>query len=160
METTLYDELIKEMRNRGLSNKYSMLEEKDVTISDDDESIYITVNECKMISIKGIRESRIKRRLSTSPHYIYLKIYDYDYKEAEPEDSVQFSITEFGKKLFSEDRHIIYYHYPYKMVSAKLVIKKGIVITKDKRLEIRIVRKNIPLKIGKFELKIECDKWY
>ena len=31
---------------------------------------------------------------------------------------------------------------------------------KNKRLEIRIIRNGEILKIGKFEIKIECDKWF
>lgn len=159
METTLYEKFTDEMERQGFRKVFANLDEKDVTISENDEVIYITIKDGP-ISIKGIREAKLRGKLLTHPHYIYLKIYDYNYEEAKPEDAVQFSITELGKGLSNEDRHVIYYHYPYRTVVAKLGLKRGVVITKDKRLEIRIMRDGSPLKIGKFEINIECHKWY
>lgn len=162
MELTLYDKFVEEMNKTGLRKVFANLEEKDVTLSDDDEVIYITIKDCQAISIKGIRESTIRGKLFVHPHYMSIKIYDYNYQEAKPEDAVQFSVAELKKSGLSSPEwpHIIYYHYPYRVASSKLKLKKGIVITKNKRLELRIMRNGSPLKIGKFALKIECDKWF
>lgn len=157
---TLYDKLIEEMEKYGFRKVFANLDEKDVTISDEDDAIYITIKDSQSISIKGIREAKVRGKLLTHPHYIYLKVYDYNYEEAKPEDAVQFSITELGKTLEKKENHVVYYHYPYRKVVTKLGLKKGVVITKDKRLEIRIIRDGKPLKIGKFEINIECHKWY
>lgn len=163
-ETTLYEQFVYEMEKIGLRKKFSILEEKDVTLSDDDETIYITVNGCHILTIKGIKESMIRGKIITPPYYFSIKIHGYDGKELIPEDTVQFSITEFRKSGFPTDSdirsHVIYYHYPYSIASSKLRFKRGIIITKDRRLEIKVMRNRELLKIAKFELKIECDKWY
>jgi len=163
-EETLYQQFVYQMEKIGLRKESSILEEKDVTLSDSDEVIYITIpNSYSTISIKGIQDASIRGKIKTRPHHISMKIYGYDGEEAKPEDAVQFSITEFKKGLptaLEASSHVVYYHYPYRIVSEKLRLKKGIVITKDRRLEIRIMRNSVPLKIAKFEIKIECDKWY
>lgn len=169
-EDTLYEQFIYHMEKIGLRKEFSILEEKDVALSGDDEVIYITIpktgnNNYGTISIKGVRESVVRGKLSTHPHYIRMKIYGYDGNEIMPEDTVQFSIAELKKSglpTLSADKwsHVIYYHYPYRTASSKLKFKKGIVLTKNKRLEIRIIRNGEPLKIAKFEINIECDKWY
>lgn len=162
-ETTLYEQFIEEMERNGFRKNFVNIEEKDVMLSNDDEVIYVTANDCEAISIKGIRESKIRGKIQTRPHQISLKVYDYNYTEAKSEDTIQFSVTEFrrvGLPTIDPDAsfHTIYYHYPY--TSEKLKLKKGMVITKNKRLELRIMRKGKPIKIGKFGIKIECDKWY
>lgn len=159
-QVTLYDKFIEEMEKYGFRKVFANLDEKDVTISDEDDAIYITIKDSQSISIKGIREAKIRGKLLTHPHYIYLRVYDYNYEEARPEDAVQFSITELGKISSDKESHVVYYHYPYRTVVTKLGLKKGVVITKDKRLEIRIIRDDKPLKIGKFDINIECHKWY
>lgn len=165
MQTTLYEQFVEEMERSGLKKVFSNLDEKDVELSDDDDIIYITPKDCQAISIKGIRESTIRGKLLTRPHYIYMKIYGDDGKEMVPEDAIQFSIATLKKSglptlIPDEWSHVIYYHYPYRAVSSKLKFKKGIVLTKNKRLEIRIIRNGEPLKIAKLEIKIECDKWF
>ncbi|MBU0895968.1 MAG: hypothetical protein KJ584_05165 [Candidatus Omnitrophica bacterium] len=153
------------MERTGLKKVFTNLDEKYVELSDDDDIIYITAKDCNAISIRGIRESAIGGKLSTYPHYIRIKIYGYNGVEILPEDTVQFSIAELKKSglptLFPDKwPHVVYYHYPYRTVSSKLKLKKGIVLTKNKRLEIRIIRNGESLKVAKFEIKIECDKWY
>lgn len=165
MQITLYEQFVEEMERTGLKKVFTSLDEKDVGLFDNDEIIYITAKDCQAISIKGVRESIVKGKLSTHPYYIRMKIYGYDGNEIMPEDTVQFSIAELKKSglpTLSADKwsHIIYYHYPYITASSKLKLKKGIVLTKNKRLEIRIIRNGESLKIAKFEIKIECDKWY
>ncbi len=165
MQMTLYEQFVTEMEMTGLKKVFTNLDEKYVELSDDDDIIYITAKDCKAISIKGVRESVVRGKLSTHPHYIRMKIYGYDGNEIMPEDTVQFSIAELKKSglpTLSADKwsHVIYYHYPYRTASSQLKFKKGIVLTKNKRLEIRIIRNGEPLKIAKFEIKIECDKWY
>jgi len=167
-EETLYEQFVHQMEKIGLIKEFSILEEKDVALSDSDEVIYVTIPACtnnnySTISIKGIQEASIQGKIKTRPHHISMKAYGYDGEEAKPEDAVQFSITEFKKGLPTASEissHVVYYHYPYRTVSEKLRLKKGIVITKDRRLEIKILRNSVPLKIAKLELKIECDKWY
>ncbi len=165
MQTTLYHQFIEKMEMTGLKKVFTNLDEKYVELSDDDDIIYITAKDCQAISIKGVRESTIGGKLSTHPHYIRIKIYGYNGNEMMPEDTVQFSIAELKKSglptlLPDKWPHVVYYHYPYRTVSSKLKLKKGIVLTKNKRLEIRIIRNGELLKIAKFEIKIECDKWY
>lgn len=165
MQTTLYQQFVTEMEMTGLKKVFTYLYDKDVELSDDDDIIYITPKDCRAISIKGIRESTIRGKLLTHPHYINMKIYGYDGSEMLPGDTVQFSIAELkrsGLPTLSPNKwpHVIYYHYPYRTASFKLKLKKGIVLTKNKRLEIRVIRNEKPLKIAKFEIKIECDKWY
>ena len=165
VQTTLYEQFIEEMEGAGLKKVFTILDDKSVELSDDDKIVSIKAKDCHTISIKGVRESTIRGKLMTHPHYIYMKIYGYDGKEIMPEDTVQFSIAELKKSglpTLSPDKwyHVIYYHYPYRMASSKLKFKKGIVLTKNKRLEIRIIRNGDLLKIGKFEIKIECDKWF
>lgn len=165
MQITLYEQFVEEMERSGLKKVFTTLDEKDVELSDDDDIIYIMPKDCQAISIKGVRESTIKGKLLTHPHYIYIKIYGDDGKEMMPKDTMQFSIATLKKSglptlTLDEWPHVIYYHYPYRVASSKLKFKKGIVLTKNKRLEIRIIRNGEPLKIAKFEIKIECDKWY
>lgn len=165
MQTTLYEQFVEEMERSGLKKVFTNLDEKDVGLSDDDDIIHITAKDCQTISIKGVRESAIEGKLLTRPHYIHMRAYGYDGNEMMPEDAIQFSIATLKKSglpTLSPDEwhHVVYYHYPYRAVSSKLKFKKGIVITKNKRLEIRIIRNGEPLKIAKFEIKIECDKWY
>ncbi len=161
---TAYDQFVNQMEDNGLRKEFTILEEKDVDISDDDEAIYVTIGKCHMISIKGLRESSARGKIISHPYYMSIKIYGNDGQEALSEDAVQFSITEFKRAALPtvpESRsHIVYYNYPYSIVSSKLRLKRGIVITKDRRLEIRVIRNNSPLKIGKISLKIECDKWF
>ena len=164
MQTTLYEQFVEEMERTGLKKIFTILDDKGAELSDDDNIISIRAKDCKMISIKGVRESTIRGKLMTNPHYICMKIYGYDGKEIMPEDTIQFSIAELKKSglpTLSPDKwsHVVYYHYPYRLASSKLKFKKGIVLTKNKRLEIRIIRNGDLLKIGKFEIKIECDKW-
>ena len=165
MRATLYEQFIEEMEGTGLKKVSTILDDKDTELSDDDDIISIKAKDCRAISIKGVRESTIGGRLLTHPHYISMKLYGYDGKEILPEDTIQFSIAELKKSglpTLSADiwSHVIYYHYPYRLVSSKLKFKKGVVLMKNKRLEIRIIRSGELLKIGKFEIKIECDKWY
>lgn len=172
-EETPYEQFISHMEKIGLRKEFSALEEIDVALSEDDEVIYIAIptngtdsngtNNYRAISIRGIKEASIKGRIMTHPYDIVLKVYGYGGEEAKPEDTTQFSITEFKKGLSSDQEinyHVVYYNYPYRIVSSKLRLKKGIIVTKDRRLEIRIIRESVPLKIAKFEIKIECDKWY
>lgn len=164
MQTTLYEQFVEEMERSGLKKVFTILDEKDLELSDGDDIIYITPKNCQAISIKGVRESTVKGTLLTNPHYIYIKIYGDDGKEMAPEDTIQFSIATLkrsGLPTSIPDKwsHVIYYHYPYRVCS-KLKFKKGIVLKKNKRLEIRIIRNGESTKIAKFEIKIECDKWY
>lgn len=165
MQLTLYEQFVEEMEMAGLKKVFTNLDEKDVGLSDDDDIIYITPKDCIVISIKGIRESAIKGKLLNHPHYIHMRVYGYDGNEMMPEDAIQFSIATLKKSglptlIPDEWSHVIYYHYPYRAALSKLKFKKGIVLTKNKRLEIRIIRNGEPLKIAKLEIKIECDKWY
>lgn len=165
MQMTLYEQFIEEMERSGLKKVFINLNEKDVGLSDDDYIMYITPKDCQAISIKGVRESTIGGKLLISPHHIHMKIYGYDGNEMMPEDAIQFSIATLKKSglpTLSPDgwSHVTYYHYPYRAASSKLKFKKGIVLTKNKRLEIRVIRNGESLKIAKFEIKVECDKWY
>lgn len=165
MQITLYEQFIEEMERTGLKKVFTNLNEKDVGLSDDDDIIYITPKDCQVISIKGVRESTVCGKLLISPHYIHMKIYGHDGNEMMPEDTIQFSIATLKRSglptlIPDEWSHVIYYHYPYRTASYKLKFKKGIVLTKNKRLEIRVIRNGEPLDIAKFEIKIECDKWY
>ena len=164
-QTTLYEQFIEEMERTGLNKVFTILDDKSAELSDDDTIISIKAKDCQAISIKGVRESTLNGKLITHPHYINMKIYGYDGGEMMPEDTVQFSIAELTKSglpTLSPEKwsHVIYYHYPYRLVLSKLKFKKGIVLTKNKRLEIRIMRNGYQLKIGKFEIKVECDKWF
>lgn len=163
---TIYDSYVEEMQNGGFIKKFSTVNENDIELSEDDTSIYITLErDCHALSIRGIRESKIKNKIVTRPYGIYIKIYDYKGEEAKPSDAVKFSIIELDRSYFNKPNikyYTTYYHYPYSAVSSKkfLGVKKGIVITKDKKLEINIIRNVEHIKIGKLELLIECDKWY
>lgn len=165
---TLYDEFIEEMKSAGFRKIFSHIEEYEhnVSLSEDDKIITVSSNDCEMISIKGMRESLIRGKSKSRPYYITMKVYDYNNEEAKCDDTVQFAITEIKKpgllSLSKNINRVIYYRYPYEVISALpgLRFKKGITITADKILEIGIMRNNIPLKIGKFELLMECDKWF
>ncbi len=164
MQITLYDQFVEEMVKAGFKKVFAKLDEKDIGLSDNEDIIYILPKDCQAISIRGIRESTISGKLLIHPHYVQIRVYGYNGEEIMPEDAVQFSIATLKKSglpTLSPDQwsHVIYYHYPYRLATSKLKFKKGIVITKDKRLEIRIIRNGEPLKIAKFEIKLECDKW-
>lgn len=165
MRKTLYEQFVAEMERSGFKKIFTRLIEKDIELSDNDCIIYVTPKDCEVISIKGIRESTVIGKLLTHPHYANMKIYGYDGNEMLSEDTVQFSIATLRRSglptLYSDKwSHTIYYRYPYRTVSSKLKFKKGIVITKNKRLEIRIMREGKFLKIGKLDINMECDKWY
>lgn len=163
--STIYEQFIEEMENNGFRKVRYVIDEIYANLSDDDEAISVTAHDCHMITIKGIKESKATNGIVTTPHNIYMKIYDDDGKELEHNDMVQFSIAEYIRKglptVGQRENCCIYYSYPYRSVSsgAGVKLKKGIAITKDKRFDIKAIRKASPLKIGKFELAIECDKW-
>lgn len=166
MEDSIYDLFLDEMQKSGFKKIDFKIKENDVELSDDDESIYVVIRDCRALSIKGIRESKTRNIMSSKPHSIYIKAYDYNGEEARPKDTVRFSIIEVDRSSgfptgSQNRRHTIFYYYPYSSLSGKkfLGIKKGIVITKDKKLEIKIIRDGKSVKIGKLELIIECDKW-
>lgn len=169
MEDTIYDLLIEEME-KNFVRIPSKINENEIELSDNDESILITPRplDCDTISIRGIRESKIKKILSSKPHSIFIKLYDYNGEEVLPNDTVRFSIIEPNKQaspceqISPENvKRTVFYHYPYSLLSGGkfLGFKKGIVITKEKKLEIKFIRNGKPIKIGKLELIIECDRW-
>ena len=166
MKQTKYERFIDEMERNGFRKVRSSIDEIYAKLSDNDDIISITALDCHMITIKGIRESKTEDKKETIPHKLVMKIYGYDGKELEPNDFIQFSIVELIPKnlpTMEPDIHCcIYYHYPYRAISSKVGIKfkKGISITKDKRLEMKIFRGFNPLKVGKFEMNLECDKWF
>ncbi len=163
MKTTRYEQFIGEMEKNGFLKVRSVIDEIYADLSDDDETISITARDCHMITIKGIKESTMADGRVTIPHNIYMKIYSNDGKELDNKDTVQFSITELRRRELSKNIHCcVYYNYPYGSVSAGtgIKLKKGISIVKDKKLNIKAMRKSTPLKIWKFELMIECDKWF
>lgn len=167
MKQTKYEQFIDEMEKNGFRKIHSELDEIYATLSDNDDIISIAALDCHMISIKGIKESTTADKKETIPHSLHMKIYGYDGKELEPNDIIQFGIvvelTHKGLPTMKSDKnYCIYYHYPYRAISSKIGIKfkKGISITKDKRLEMKIFRSSSLLKIGKFEMNLECDKWF
>jgi hypothetical protein len=164
MQETLYERLIDEMEKNGFRKVRSVIDEIYANLSEDDETISVTARDCHMITIKGIKDSTVRNGLVYRPHNISMKIYGYDGKELEPNDAIQFGITKLtyqGLPTMKPDEHTtIYYHFPYKIISIGVTFKKGIVITKDKILEIGIFRNSNRLKIAKFDLSLECDKWF
>jgi hypothetical protein len=152
------------MEKSGFRKARSVLDELYANLSDDDETISITARDCNAVTIKGIKDSTIRNGLTCNPHNISMKIYGYDGKELEPSDTIQFGITRLtykGLPTMKPDEHTtIYYHFPYRIIYLGTTFKKGIVITKDKILEIGIFRKSNRLKIAKFDLSLECDKWF
>lgn len=154
------------MEMNGFRKVHSILDEIYAKLSDNDDIISIAALDCHMITIKGIKESITEDKKETVPYILRMKIYSYDGKELEPNDTIQFSIVEMIKKelpTMKPDVHSsIYYQYPYRAISSRAGIKfkKGIAITKDKILEMKIFRGFTPLKIGKFEMNLECDKWF
>ncbi len=174
--TTIYEQFIEEMENNGFKKVCSVIDEVYADLSDDDDAISITAHSCHMVTIKGMKQSeRVTKEYGrvTSPHNIYMKLYGNDGKEFEHNDMVQFSIVESVRKGLptmdykddmghrERENRCIYYSYPYRSVSTRAGIrfKRGMAITKDKKLEIKAIRNSLPLKIGKFELAIECDMW-
>ncbi len=162
----MYEQFIEEMEMNGFRKVHSNIDEIYVKLSDDDNIISISALDCHMITIKGIRESKRGDGNDTLPHRIFMKIYSDDGKELEEGDTIQFSIVNIertGLPTINPGKHCcIYYHYPYRTISSKagVAFKKGIAITKDKTLEIRILRGPKKLAIGKFEIILECDKWF
>lgn len=164
MQETLYERLIDEMEKSGFGKIRSVIDEIYAGLSEDDETISITAHDCHMITVRGIKDSTRGHGLGSSPHNISMKIYGYDGKELEPNDTIQFGIAKLtyqGLPTMKPDIHTtIYYNYPYRVVSVGAKFKKGIAITKDKILEIRIFRNSNRLKIAKFDLELQCDKWF
>ena len=164
MQETLYERLIDEMEKSGFGKVRSIIDEIYADLSEDDETISVTAHDCHMITIKGIKDSERGNGLGSSPYKISMKIYGYDGKELEPRDTIQFGIAKLtyqGLPTVKPDIHTtIYYHFPYRVISLGTTFKKGIVITKDKILEIRIFRNSNILKIAKFDLELHCDKWF
>jgi hypothetical protein len=164
MQETLYEQFIDKMENGGFRKVHSVIDEIYAGLSEDDEVISITARDCHMITIRGIKDSTRGNSLGSSPHNISMKIYGYDGKELEPNDTIQFGITTLtykGLPTQEPDKHTtIYYHYPYRVVSVGAKFKKGISISKDKILEIAIFRNSNRLKIAKFDLELECHKWF
>jgi hypothetical protein len=164
MQDTKYEQFIDEMEKRGFKKERSVINEIYAKLSEDDEIISIAAHDCHMITIKGIRESTRSDRQVTPLHHIYMEIYDYHREKMNDNDTVQFAIAEFRNKglpTMEPDIHrCIYYQYPYKTVALGAKFKKGIAITKDKILEIKIIRSSKPMKIGRFSMELECDKWF
>lgn len=164
MQETLYEQFIDKMESGGFRKVRSIIDEIYADLSGDDETISITARDCHMITIRGVKDSTRGNGLGSSPHNISMKIYGYDGKELESTDTIQFGITKLtynGLPTQEPDIHTtIYYNYPYRVISVGAKFKKGISISKDKILEIRIFRKSNRLKIAKFDLELECDKWF
>lgn len=166
MRQTRYERFIEEMEMNGFRKDHSTIDEFYAQLSDHDDFVYITAIDCHMITIKGIIESTRGNGVSTPPHHVCMKIYSEDGKELEPNDTVQISIVSFGRRgLPTADKDgncCVYYHFPYRAISSEkgIALKKGIAITKDKRLEMKMLRKSNQLKIWKFEMSLECDKWF
>ena len=166
MEYTLYEQLIEEWESSGYRKILSKIDENDVEISDNDEAIWITPQNCNMISIKGIRESKKGGKLSTEPHHIFMKVWDYNGEELRENDAIQFSLVELRRSPSSfptdtpKQSNTVYYHYPYWLASSGIRLKKGIIITKDKKLELKVIRDGKLIKFWKLELCIQCHKWY
>lgn len=162
----MYEQFIEEMEMNGFRKVHSRIDEIYARLSDDDNVVSISALDCHMITIKGIRESKRGDANDTLPHRIFMKIYSENGKELEGGDTIQFSIVSIertGLPTVDPVAHCcVYYHYPYRTISSKegVAFKKGIAITKDKRLEIRILRGPNKLAIGKFEIILECDKWF
>lgn len=166
MEYTLYEQLVEELENSGYRKILSKIDENDVDISDNDEAIWITSQNCDMISIKGIRESKRGEKLLAEPHRIIMKVWDYNGEELRENDAIQFSLIELKRSPSSlstdipKQSNTVYYHYPYRLALSGIRLKKGIIITKDKRLELKVIRDGKPIKFWKLELCIQCHKWY
>ncbi len=164
MQETLYEQFIDKMESDGFRKVRSIIDETYAGLSEDDETIFITAHNCHMITIRGVKDSTRRSGLRSSPYNISMKIYGYDGKELESSDTVQFGITTLTYKGFrteEPDIHTtIYYNFPYRVISVGAKFKKGISITKDKILEIRVFRSSNRLKIAKFDLVLECDKWF
>lgn len=164
MKETLYEQFIDKMESTGFRKIRSFIDEIYAILSEDDEVISVTARDCHMITIRGEKDSTRGYGLGSSPHIISMKIYGYDGKELQPSDTIQFGITKLtykGLPTVKPDIHtIIYYNFPYRTISAGAKFKKGISITKDKILEIRAFRNSSRLKIAKFDLGLECDKWF
>ena len=149
MRQTIYERFIEEMEIHGFRKVHSILDETYTKLSDNDDIVSITAIDCHMVTIKGMIESIRGKGESTPPHHMFMKIYSEDGKELEPEDTLQFSIISLERKgLPTEGRDgrcCVYYHYPYRSVSSEkskgIALKKGIAITKDKRLEIKFLRR-------------------
>lgn len=169
MYTTKYEQFIYEMEKNGFRAVRSVIDEFYANLSDNDDIISITARDCEMITIKGIKESTTENGIVTGSHNIYMKIYDTNGRELEDNDTIQLIVTNLmrtglpttNNKENKGEHSCVYYNYPYRSVSSKngVRLKKGISITKDKKLDIVAIRKSTPLKIWKFEMKIECDKW-
>jgi len=164
MQDTKYEQFIDEMENNGFKKEYSVINELYAELSEDDETISIAARDCHMITIKGIREAARGDGKVTPLHHIYMEIYDYYRKQMNDNDTIQFAIAEFKSKelptMEPEVHRCIYYQYPYRTVALGAKFKKGIAITKDKILEIKIIRNSKPMKIGRFSMELECDKWF
>lgn len=164
MQETLYEQFIDKMESGGFRKVRSVIDEIYAGLSDDDETISITARDCHMITIRGVKDSTRGNGLGSSPHNISMKIYGYDGKELESNDAVQFGISKLiyrGLPTEEPDIHTtIYYNFPYRLISVGAKFKKGIAIDKDKILEIGIFRNSNRLKIAKFDLDLECDKWF
>ena len=166
MRQTMYEQFIEEMELNGFRKVHSKIDEIYAKLSDDDNIISISALDCHMVTIKGIRESKSGDGYDTLPHRIFMKIYSEDGKELESGDTIQFSIVSIertGLPTVDPGKHCcIYYHYPYRAISSErgITLKKGIAIIKDKRLEFKMFRRSELLKIWKFEMSLECDKWF
>lgn len=164
MKETLYEQFIDKMESGGFRKIRSFIDEFYADLSEDDETISVTARDCHMITIRGEKDSARGYGLGSSPHIISMKIYGYDGKELEPSDAIQFGITKLtykGLPTIRPGKHtIIYYNFPYRVISAGAKFKKGISITNDKILEIGVFRNSNRLKIAKFDLELECDKWF
>ena len=163
MKTTKYEQFIDEMERNGFRKVHSVIDEIYARLSDEDDIISITAHDCHMMTIKGMKESKREDGSTTPVHKLFMKIYGEGGKELEHNDTIQFSIAEsIHKGLPTMDKDIyrcIYYQYPYRSLPLGIKFKKGIAITKDKRLDIKIFRDSKPVKVGKFVLELECDKW-
>jgi hypothetical protein len=164
MRETIYEQFIDEMQKGGFGKARSIIDEIYADLSGDDETISVTARDCHMITIRGVKDSTRGNGLGSSPHKISMKIYGYDGKELADDDTIQFGISTLiykGLPTMDPDKYTtIYYHFPYRIISIGTTFKKGIAITKDKTFEIKIFRRSNRLKIGKFDLELECDKWF
>jgi len=163
MSATIYEQFIDKMETSGFRKVHSVIDEIYAKLSDSDDVISVTAQDCHMITIKGINESISRYGGVTPAHKLSMRIYSEGGKELEYDDTVQFIIVELIRMgLPTIDpgmKSCIYYQYQYRSLLQGIKFKKGIAITKDKRLDIKILRNSRYIKIGKFSLELECDKW-
>ena len=158
-----YAEFKKEMEEAGMKSEGYILHENDsrVTLIHDDTVIHVACDPGDMFTIRG--NELCKSDEIYAPHRMYLSMINYEGNSPDPDDILEIRIIPADK--VNQSQTIFSVRCPYKCISSDtgLSINESIFLSKDKCIEIRILKvikgTEYTTRIASFNIDISCDMW-